>query len=473
MIPDRLARDNFIETLVKIIDRLCESKQGCTFAINGKWGSGKSFVLELFRERILQRICSGGAGAPYYVFRYNCWQYDYYEEPAVAIVSALHDEIKDVTDQFYQFKNASHNVKALSRMAIEIAKKLTGNFLNSFIPFDIMKLLEEFQKAREDIITEEQSDKWYDQYFSFKDAIKALAGALKALSEEKPVILLIDELDRCAPTYAVKVLERIHHIFNEQQTDKNQNIIVILAIDQAHLEQSIRTVYGIDDSQSISDYLKKFITFSLALDLGHLSQKEFWEKYQNYLEFFDTDDNEFYSGVESLPRLLFRGIDIRTQEKLMDRITLLHKLSFSGAEKVSTAFLYFELLHQVLLYYSNISHCENWEARIVNPENDSELRRTLNKDMNSLITSLERKSYTSKVNVQAPNFRPRFVKPLKHSSLACAFALFALIAHNKAGTPNSLYPYRLQDGSYPIDIGNGLPDEIKLFIEFSEQMEFW
>lgn len=465
MTVDRLARDNFINSLAKVVNRLCERKQGCTFAINGRWGCGKSFVLNLFRERILDAIRSESAGAPYYVFRYNCWQYDYYEEPAVAIVSALYDEIEDTTDQF---KDVSEKAEALSRMAIEAAKKLTGNFLNSFLPFDVINLLEKFKTASETVRLEKLSAHAYDQYFSFKDALKGLTDALTDLSAEKPIVLLIDELDRCAPTYAVKVLERIHHIFNEQQ-----NVVVILAIDQTHLKQSIQTVYSINDPQSISDYLKKYISFSLPLDIGHLSHQGFWDTYQDYLALFDVDDAEFHDGLENLPSKLFKNMDIRTQEKLMERIILLHKLSFTKLEAVNITFLYFELLHQTLSYLFHLHPCEDWEAKVTDPQNAPELKQSLGLELYFLITSLEQRSYTRSREIDPYDAESCSLKQLCPTHLACAFWLFANVANNKKGHPESISPYRLQNLSYPIEIRNGLPTSVKLFLEFSEQIEFW
>lgn len=462
MMEDRLARNDFINTLINIVDRLCESNGGCTFSINGRWGRGKSFVLELFRKKILQTIRPGGAGAPYYVFRYNSWEYDYYEEPAVAIVSALHDEIEKTTDQFSQ---TSENVKALSRMAVELAKKLTGGFLNSFLPFDAIKQFEEFEKARMDINAAKMATHEYDHYFSFKEALDALRTALKNLSEEKPIILLIDELDRCAPAYAVKVLERLHHIFNEQQ-----NIIVILAIDQEHLERSIQTIYGIE-SQDISDYMKKFITFSLTLDAGKLSEQRFWTKYHAYLECFDIKDEVQRKDLSRITDALFSGIDIRTQEKLMERIMLLHKLSFQ--DTVDISILYFELLHQVLSYLCRLQPFENLEAHIVNLENDTILKENIGTELFAFLMELESEVVEGTKKVHVFNEDPYMAKIITPSTLAIPFLWFALIANINQGNPGTTLPYIVGKNFYNQTTKMELPSSIKLFTEFAARMEFW
>ena len=67
---------------------------------------------------------------------------------------------------------------------------------------------------------------------------------LKKLSEKFHIILIVDELDRCLPEYAIKVLERLHHICNEIP------VIQILAINKKSLADSISKVYGKDFSHN-------------------------------------------------------------------------------------------------------------------------------------------------------------------------------------------------------------------------------
>lgn len=302
MAVDCLDRDTFIDLLIRVIDQLCKSREGCTFAINGPWGCGKTFVLDHLEKRLRGMIQPQGAGSPYYyyVFRYNCWQYDFYEEPSVAIVAALQDELQRQCDLFPE---SSETVKALSHLAVELSKKLAGNFFNSVLPFDPIQQLNAFIKAKKAVKADTDGTHAYDCYFSFKAELDSIRNALKDLSEEKPIVLLIDELDRCIPAYAVKVLERLHHIFSEQQS-----IVVLLAIDQTRLEHSIQTIYGIKDTESISDYMKKFISFSLVLETGRLSAAAFWEKYQDYLSQFQVDDsdNSLTKKLSKLPRDLFK-----------------------------------------------------------------------------------------------------------------------------------------------------------------------
>ena len=81
---------------------------------------------------------------------------------------------------------------------------------------------------------------------------------------------MVDELDRCLPSYAIKVLERIHHVFNELE-----NVVVIIAMEKKQMSNSLHQIYG--DEMDVDRYLKKIISLSFKLDNG--SANNFIKKY--------------------------------------------------------------------------------------------------------------------------------------------------------------------------------------------------
>jgi predicted KAP-like P-loop ATPase len=56
--------------------------------------------------------------------------------------------------------------------------------------------------------------------------------------EEKKIVIFIDELDRCRPTYAIEVLERIKHLFGVA------GYVFVISLDKEQLSHSIATIYG-------------------------------------------------------------------------------------------------------------------------------------------------------------------------------------------------------------------------------------
>lgn len=97
---DILNRGEFVEQLLRLMEHISSNKASTCFAINGTWGCGKSFVLDLFQERLEQIQSEETYTDKYFVVRYNSWKFDYYEEPLVAIVSTMIAAIEEKTKLF-------------------------------------------------------------------------------------------------------------------------------------------------------------------------------------------------------------------------------------------------------------------------------------------------------------------------------------------------------------------------------------
>lgn len=215
--------------------------------------------------------------------------------------------------------------------------------------------------------------------FSFKKTLSNTREKLIELSKEKSIIFLVDELDRCLPSYAIKVLERLHHLF-----DGIENIIVIISIDKKQLEHSIQQIYGND--VNVDKYFKKFINFSLTLDNG-LINTNFQNKYSTYFNQFSPipeQDQEFF---EKNFLMAFDKIDIRTQEKLIYRAKLIHE-TICNEEHLNPALLCFELMY-VAFNYKNNSSSLYWIPKI-NKSTYSGLKEKIGQNVEDFLKESEK-----------------------------------------------------------------------------------
>lgn len=57
------------------------------------------------------------------------------------------------------------------------------------------------------------------------------------------VIFVVDELDRCLPEYSIKVLERLHHICYNTETDRNV-FVQVVALNKDEMLGSIASTFG-------------------------------------------------------------------------------------------------------------------------------------------------------------------------------------------------------------------------------------
>ena len=311
---DVLDRASFVKQIIDLTMIVSENRKNCCFAIEGEWGSGKSFVLEKIQECLDKEKAEGRDR--FFTVRYDCWEYDYYEEPVVAIISVL----KDVLDSYLNLIPEGAKSFLLDTAKNMITKAGVG-ILKSKLGVDIGECIGEFKSDAE----------LYDQYFGFREAIETVRNGIKEIAKDQTVVIIVDELDRCLPTYAIKVLERIHHIFNGLE-----NVVVIIAMEKKQIENSLHQIYG--EGMDVDQYLKKFISISVKLDNG--SDRNFIAKYPSLMYMFDIQEND---EMESFLNTITLGLDIRTQEKIFEKAENMHRLA-ATSEKMNSEILAFEIL---------------------------------------------------------------------------------------------------------------------------------
>lgn len=337
---DLLNRYEFVENVIKIVNQLSDIKRGCCFAIEGGWGIGKTFVIEEIEEQLKMLQSEETNSDRYFVFHYNCWQHDYYDEPAVAIISAMLASIKE--DEALLSKDIDNTIKAGYGLAKEKIKEIAGLYIENKIGINLISLADEIKDNRDEM---EGAENEFDVMFNFSQTIEKVRKKLREIAAERTIVLFVDELDRCIPQYAIKVLERLHHIFYGLD-----NVVVVMAIDRKQLEHSVEEMFGARKDElsiDVERYLKKFIDFSMVLDIGTMNSF-FCTKYNFYYEKFYAVNRDIETLNEILPTL-FEGIDARRQEKLIEKAVLVH--SMVCRKKVDVSVLAFEMICEVLLLF--------------------------------------------------------------------------------------------------------------------------
>ena len=231
---DLLGRELFVDRVLSITEALSANRKNACYAINGRWGTGKTYVLSMFETKANSiRISGSDSLGKYLIFKYNCWQYDYYEEPLVAITAAMLDCIAEKTSILTPDKKVKligvlkEAGNSLLNTAAQIVESKSG------IP--VKRVLAFFKKATVSAAENATAENQYNQYSTFNKHLKQLKNEISELSKEQTIIILVDELDRCLPEYTIKVLERLHHLF-----DGVENVQVILCLDQKQLEHAVR-----------------------------------------------------------------------------------------------------------------------------------------------------------------------------------------------------------------------------------------
>lgn len=329
---DILNRDAFVEQVIKLLENISDNKATTCFAIDGEWGTGKSFVLDMLEEQL-----NGPYSEKYFVVRYNSWKYDYYEEPLIAIVSSIIAEIEEKV-YFFPDSKEKQEILGMFKAAGVSLLSMANTAFKAKTGIDIQGAYETVIKGEKEGAVKYEKEHAYDTYLGFNKVIDKLSALLQEIANDYTVVIIVDELDRCIPEYAIKVMERLHHL-----TEWKSNIITIIAMDKKQLECSIRHLFGFEEGNK---YLEKFINFEIKLDKGEVSENII-EKYADYFRLFDKDLFQFDDSVEECLQALFTGIDIRTQEQIINKAMIAHKLLFT--DKKDYSFMCMELLTSVMI----------------------------------------------------------------------------------------------------------------------------
>ncbi len=335
---DILNRQPFIDKILSILETLSKEKRGISFAIDGDWGSGKTFVLEQLEKQLEPIQSEETADDRYFLFHYNCWQYDYYDEPAVAIVSAMLEKAYSMNNTGLE-KIAKASWGMVKNKLIDIGNE----FIKNRIGIDVVETINDFQ---DEWNKQELDNSSFDKWFSFKKTIDSTRKTIQEIASEKTVVLIVDELDRCMPNYSIKVLERLHHIF-----DGIDNVILIFAIDISQLQHTVRNIFGNTDDKTVNRYLRKFINFELKLGYGDI-QNNVLEKYQDYFGLFSNihfpdDENKVKEIIFNLFK--YSKIDIRNQEKMIEQARTVHRI-VCPENNSDYSILLFELIVSIFLH---------------------------------------------------------------------------------------------------------------------------
>jgi len=340
---DLLNRDDFINNVINVVGQLSSNRRGACFSIEGSWGIGKTFVLEKIEKQLKEMDEEN-----HFVFHYNCWKHDYYEEPSVAIISAMLYSILE--DEAAVSVEVDAKVKAGYEFVGEKLKEIAGLYLENKVGVNLISWAEEYNEIEE---KNEKTLYEFDKMFNFSQTIDEVRKNLREIAGQRTIVIIVDELDRCVPQYAIKVLERLHHIFYGLE-----NVIVILAIDRVQLEHSVEQMFGIKaNGFNIERYLKKFIDFSMVLNNGNINNM-LEEKYKFYFDRFDIKTENELEQVNTLLSSLLSNVDIRTQEKIFEKANMVHSIICD--KKLDSSLLAFEITYEIfkswgLVHMGNLS----------------------------------------------------------------------------------------------------------------------
>jgi hypothetical protein len=279
---DALDRKKIADKIVKILPSFDEGK---VITIDAIWGNGKTYFGQNLAELLRQEYDA----LPIFI---DAFENDYVDDPFLVLCNSIYSEIKKstLTHKYNSIKEAG---KKLLQNAIPILKAITLGSSKMIILNGIDKLSSYIDNDVQEIIGEVSNEfikDGFDFYIANKISeinkqkrnVNDLKLTLTKISDEHkrccnnlPIVIIVDELDRCNPIFTIHFFERIKHFFNIP------NIVFVLLINKSNIYNAIKGVYGIDTDAE--NYFEKFVDFSISLNSGlgsiHDSNKSDSEKF--------------------------------------------------------------------------------------------------------------------------------------------------------------------------------------------------
>nr|DAW39297.1 MAG TPA: KAP family P-loop domain [Caudoviricetes sp.] len=256
-----------------------------SIAVNGEWGSGKTFFV---KQTAYHLSTLEDASDKCLTVYYDAWENDNECDPIISIVDCI-ARVAGEEDENY-----------ISRLALDFLKTAVDTPLLR----GVKTIIDRYEEK------DAESDFGYSKTKPTNAQIK---NKLKALFDEiinehgERLILFVDELDRCNPDFAVKVLERLKHYFT---IDNRVKIVFSVNINQ--LEHTIKHFYG-DDFDS-HRYLDRF--FDIVLPIPEAETTLYIARYMKR----NVMSDDFSSGVGVCSIIKYFEIQIRDIKIFMSEL---------------------------------------------------------------------------------------------------------------------------------------------------------
>lgn len=245
------------------------------FALDADWGAGKTFFVERWSRDVETK------GHP--VIHFDAWVNDLSDDPLLGFMASLRMELAPLVKKLpvagrvkeQATKKLKDVVKTAGRAVLPVSAVLGKALLKKIAALDAADLGEALEgittigetEAKE--LTDVALDKFFEEALKShslkQDAIKDLKKSIEELLQyladkdevKLPLYFYVDELDRCRPDYAIKLLEGVKHLFNAQ------GICFVFSTNLSQLSASARAVYG--QGFDAERYLKRFFSFQFLL----------------------------------------------------------------------------------------------------------------------------------------------------------------------------------------------------------------
>ncbi|MGR0304857.1 KAP family P-loop NTPase fold protein [Acinetobacter beijerinckii] len=362
--------------LTNYVDRL---QCGAVLALDARWGEGKTWFVKHWKKHLEDEKHS--------VIYLDAFANDYLDDPFLTIASEIShafkesDEINNQDIDDFNSKTASVLISLAAILPVIAAKAglyWIGLGGAGEAVQELYKNGEELYDSVSDEITakvKEHIEKKIENHQIEKESVQDFKNELDQLAKklDKPLVFIIDELDRCRPDFAIRLIERIKHFFDIPK------IVFILVMNKPQLIQSVHSLYGYA-VETNGDYFEKFIDFTIKFpQLNAIRNYEMLLKEQLFRigEIGDQDHvSGFYFWILALQ--LYKNYNSRELIRKINQFALL-KSNNLNKDTILIAIIFDNDFQVTVKYFRRIlkTLLENILGDIINRNNEDYIARNL------------------------------------------------------------------------------------------------
>lgn len=305
----------------KIIELLSSEVRISPLIIDGDWGAGKTVFCKKIIE--LARNNTEGKFKPIYI---DAFKADHADQPLMTLLAVILNELPAEKQ-----KSIIEKVLPALKFGLKTAGKAGLGWL---LRMNADQLSEEVEKAVKEIgeaTIDKAVEEMLVEHMEAEKSLSALREVLDEISKQMPLVIFVDELDRCRPDFAVRMLEIIKHVFDLD------GVQFVLVTNTQQLMASIRHCYG--EEINAQRYLDKFIGFCFKLpsrfSLDGNSEKSFLA---SQLYFKNMVVNSSVLSADTM---------LNGDSEVMNLIRRLIKYKQLSLREVETFIRYFEVYHVI------------------------------------------------------------------------------------------------------------------------------
>lgn len=337
---DEFKRKSIAEKAIKLLKSDIDISP---MVIDGSWGIGKTE----FCHKLINLMKEGSTHNIIYI---DAFKADHVDEPLMTVLA----EIIKILPEGPRRKAFINRVLPAVRYTLKTAAKAG---ISHLLRQDFADIANDFDKTIQKV-ADDSIDKIaktiLKDHVEAEKSLQTLQTALTAIASQDPIVIFIDELDRCRPNFAVDMLEIIKHTFDVE------GVSFVLITNTQQLKASINHCYG--QAVDAQRYLDKFIKFRFELsphstrDLSSpvLAATDHFFKLAKDKGCLPNDllgSNYFKKAIENLIR--YQSLSLRQIETLILHIEIVQRLSDSEtfSERMDLGYVLLRLTAVMLVCY--------------------------------------------------------------------------------------------------------------------------